>query len=93
MDGPHPYAIEGKFWIIEEFGATPAFRPGVHLGARPLAFEDPSAGKTNWAAAVRIPINLPSWDHVVQIWKLSRKQGFKGWERRKQITQMRINSP
>ena len=64
LDGPFPFDEEGK--MITGEGpqlVNPAFRFGVQQGEKLRAVDDLKRSQTNRAAAIRTPVNLPTWDH------------------------------
>ena len=73
IDGPYPcIASRELFWNDEVIKVNTAFRFGVERGAQLRAVGDIESSETNAAGAIRTPINLPLWGHIMQICKLFR---------------------
>ena len=94
LDGPFPFDEEGQ--MITGEGpqlVNPAFRFGVQQGEKLRAVDDLKRSQTNRAAAIRTPVNLPTWDHfsaVIRTFQEEKRPKDKQWQR--PIIGMLINS-
>ena len=61
--------------LTEKLVGNPAYGPGVQQADKLRVAGHLRRSSTNEAAAVRTPINLPSWGHLVQLCDLYRFRG------------------
>ena len=77
LHGPFAFDEEGN--LVTEEGpqlANPAFRFGVQQGTKLRAVDDLKRSQTNRAAAVRTPVNLPTWDHFSAVIRSFHEKGM-----------------
>ena len=64
LQGPFDFDEEGNLVTAEGLQlANPASRFGVQKGSKLRAADDLKRSQTNRAAAVKTPVNLPTWGH------------------------------
>ena len=64
LDGPFPFDEEGELVIGEGRQlVNPACRFGAQQGEKLRAVDGSKRSQTNRSAAIRAPVNLPTWDH------------------------------
>ena len=77
LQGPFKFDDEGN--LVTNEGpqlANPAFRFGVQQGDKLRAVDDLKRSQTNRAAAVRTPVNLPTWDHFSAVIRSFQERGL-----------------
>ena len=57
--------------------ANPAFRFGAQRGGELRAVGDLKRSRTNRAAAIRTPVNLPTWGHFAAVIRTFQGKGAK----------------
>ena len=78
LDGPFQFDEEERLVIGEGPQlANPACRLGVQQGKKLRAVDDLKRRQTNRAAAIRAPVNLPTWGHFAAVIRTSKENGMK----------------